>query len=133
MRAHNRGVALCATELFLCLDSDDYLVQTAVEEILKNWESFSHEQEAEGNGFGNLAGLVAHKGKSETELLYDVDFPKLHTTTLFGLYLHGFQGETTLIFRTEILREFPFPEIDGEKYVPEDYIYDKCPHFQCRI
>ena len=46
-------------------------------------------------------------------------------TTLYGLYLKGFKGETTLVFRTEVLRKYPFPEIDGEKYVPEDYIYDK--------
>ena len=31
MRAHNTGVGLADTELFLCLDSDDYLVENAVE------------------------------------------------------------------------------------------------------
>ena len=41
------------------------------------------------------------------------------------MYLKGFKGETTLVFKTEVLRKYPFPEIEGEKYVPEDYIYDK--------
>lgn len=116
MRAHNRGVELCDTELFLCLDSDDYIVNEAVEEIL----GLSNELEDE-----KIAGIVAHKGKSETEPLYNVQFPDVKTSTLYGLYLKGFKGETTLVYKTRVLREYPFPEIEGEKYVPEDYIYDK--------
>lgn len=117
MRAHNRGVEFCRTELFLCLDSDDCLTRTAVEEITRCWQNISNRKP--------LAGIVAHKGKSETELLSGAEFPVNGYTTLYGLYLKGFQGETTLVFRTEVLKKFPFPEIEGEKYVPEDYIYDK--------
>ncbi|MBO4902142.1 MAG: glycosyltransferase family 2 protein [Lachnospiraceae bacterium] len=116
MRAHNRGVALCDTEWFLCLDSDDILVPTAVEQILA-CESYLKDEK--------VAGIVAHKGRSETETLYDAAFPASGYSTLYGLYLKGFRGETTLVFKTEILRAYPFPEIAGEKYVPEDYIYDK--------
>ena len=109
MRAHNRGAEYCHTPWFLCLDSDDRLVPDAVEQILNCIER-----------------IIAHKGRSETELLSGVDFPEVSDrTTLYGLYLKGFRGETTLVFRTEVLRKYPFPEIIGEKYVPEDYIYDK--------
>ena len=118
MRAHNRGVRLCKTDWFLCLDSDDYLVNDAVESILKCID--------ENTVDDRLAGIIAHKGKNSTELLSGVDFPDgIRRSTLYGLYLKGFKGETTLIFRTEVLKKYPFPEIDGEKYVPEDYIYDK--------
>ena len=117
MRAHNRGVEYCKTQWFLCLDSDDCLVSDAVEAILKCIEDKKE---------GSTAGIIAHKGKSETELLTGVDFPKgIERTTLYGLYLKGFKGETTLVFKTDVLRKYPFPEIEGEKYVPEDYIYDK--------
>ena len=114
MRAHNRGVENCRTEWFLCLDSDDRLVPDAVEEILRCKVG------------GRIAGIIAHKGRSDTELLSGVGFPKdVKRSTLYGLYLKGFKGETTLVFRTDVLRRYPFPEIEGEKYVPEDYIYDK--------
>ena len=116
MRAHNRGVELCDTGLFLCVDSDDWLVEDAVETIYAQKEHLLSE---------NVAGIVAHKGKNENEPLYDIPFPKSGTSTLYGLYLNGFRGETTLVFKTEILKQYPFPEIDGEKYVPEDFIYDK--------
>ena len=120
MRAHNRGVENCRTEWFLCLDSDDRLVPDAVEEILRCAGS---PDTAVG---GSIAGIIAHKGRSDTELLSGVGFPKdVKRSTLYGLYLKGFKGETTLVFRTDVLRRYPFPEIEGEKYVPEDYIYDK--------
>ena len=70
-------------------------------------------------------GIVAHKGKDSTTPLYCEDFPPVEYSTLYGLYLKGFRGETTLVYKTAVLKAYPFPEIEGEKYVPEDYIYDK--------
>lgn len=116
MRAHNTGVDLCTTELFVCLDSDDYLVQTAVGDILSTWQEKKQ---------GNIAGIAAHKGEDEKTPLFHQEFPEIEISTLRGLYRSGFSGETTLVFRTEILKKYSFPEIEGEKYVPEDYIYDK--------
>lgn len=121
MRAHNTGVALATTELFMCLDSDDYLTDTAVADLLAAYDSAAGKVE-DGKPVG---GVVAHKGIAGDKLLGDHDFPKVETSTLYGLYLKGFSGETTLMYETRLLRMFPFPEIEGEKYVPEDYIYDK--------
>lgn len=120
MRAHNMGVRLASAPLFVCLDSDDYFTDTAVEDLLK-----CYDMAKERYANQNIGGVVAHKGKSESELLSDYEFPSVPTSSLYGLYLGGFKGETTLMYETSILRSFPFPEIDGEKYVPEDYIYDK--------
>ena len=117
MRAHNKGVMLCDTDLFMCLDSDDWLTETAVSEIYSCIDKISDD---------GVAGIVAHKGKSETETLYGAGFYEgADYSTLYGLYLKGFKGETTLIYKTDILKKYLFPEIEGEKYVPEDYIYDK--------
>lgn len=35
MRAHNKGVELCSTPLFFCIDSDDQIATGAVEKILE--------------------------------------------------------------------------------------------------
>lgn len=122
MRAHNQGVMLCDTELFFCVDSDDYITCDAVENIYNCWE----EKKNLYSGTKDVGGIVAHKGKSETELLGSTEFPKnAGFSTLRGLYLSGFRGETTLIFKTEALKRHLFPEFDGEKYVPEDVVYDK--------
>jgi len=120
MRAHNMGVELAACPLFVCVDSDDYLTDDAVEVLIDSYKRAKKEYPDK-----NIGGVVCHKGKSETELLSACDFPKVSISTLYGLYLNGFSGETTLMYETDILKKYPFPEIDGEKYVPEDYIYDK--------
>lgn len=116
MRAHNTGVRLADTELFVCLDSDDHFTKTAVDDILTEWQE---------NKDKTLAGIVAHKGSDENNILYGASFPVEGRSSLIRLYNRGFKGETTLVFRTDILRNFPFPEIDGEKYVPEDVVYDR--------
>lgn len=118
MRAHNQGVNLCNTELFLCLDSDDFLTEDAVEIILS-----CYEKKIKGNP--KYGGIVAHKGEDVKTPLYGAIFPKVRESTLYGLYERGFSGETTLIFRTQLLKQHLFPEIPGEKYVPEDYVYDQ--------
>jgi glycosyltransferase involved in cell wall biosynthesis len=137
MRAHNLGAEMCSTELILCLDSDDYLTDDAVEIIYDTFgEALKDFSGKEGGQEKGLAGIVAHKGRDKITPLYNDDFPavvfsdknpcgKPGYTTLYGLYLQGFKGETTLVYRAHILKEYPFPEIKGEKYVPEDYIYDK--------
>lgn len=119
MRAHNRATENLSTELFICVDSDDYLVDNAVEKLLNRWDEESDLKKS-------LAGIISHKGKSETTLLSDVEFPDgIRYSGLYSLYLKGFKGETTIMFKSEVIKAFPFPEIEGEKYVPEDYIYDK--------
>ena len=121
MRAHNLGVGLADTKWFLCLDSDDTLVTTAVFDILRAVEMIESDPDKD-----RLAGIIGHKGRNAKDPLYGVDFPKgLKRSTLYGLYLKGFKGETTIVFKREVLLKYPFPEIEGEKYVPEDYIYDK--------
>ena len=37
MRAHNLGVKLCNSELFFCVDSDDYISDVAIEHIIDYW------------------------------------------------------------------------------------------------
>ena len=134
MRAHNMGVKLTKTDWFMCLDSDDYLPSDSVETIIGyinkyNNGSYDTDIAATAQAF---AGIIAHKGKSATELLSEVEFPKAvmrneeyGISSLYNLYRKGFFGETTIVFRREVIAKYPFPEIEGEKYVPEDYIYDK--------
>ena len=70
MRAHNDGVKNTKTPFFLCVDSDDYLVSDAVETLLKVADKYNLEKES------GLAGIISHKGASETKLLSGVEFKK---------------------------------------------------------
>lgn len=119
MKAHNTGVLNTESELFFCVDSDDYIVDASVEKILNKWNSLSiNEQES-------LAGMVGYKGVSE-DLPIGNRFPEnVERDSLSGFYQKGLSGDTSLIFRTEVIKKFPFPIIGNEKFITEAYVYDQ--------
>lgn len=119
MRAHNRGARLATTPLFVCIDSDDILTDDAVASIQQHHEATRHHTD--------LAGMVAYCAILQTEGNYHVRcrFPYFGASTLRGVYDEGFHGDTTLVFRTDVLRRFPFLEVEGEKFSTEAYAYEQ--------
>lgn len=118
MRAHNKGAALCDTELFLCVDSDDFLVDNAVELVLQTWQT--HPKDS------FVCGIVAYKTILNGEkCTIPARFPTLQMSSLSDLYAKGFHGDTTLIFKSDVIKKYPFAEIDGEKFVTEAYAYEQ--------
>lgn len=117
-RAHNRAVELCNSELFLCVDSDDYLAPDAVEELLKTWDI------AKKNT--NVAGVVFLKGFSMDVPLGTAMPSGVETLKLKELYSkYHFRGDTGLMYRTKVLKKHPFYIAPGEKFIGENYIYDQ--------
>lgn len=116
MKAHNYAVKKCNTEFFFCVDSDDYLVDKAVEllyECMKTVES------------SNVSGIIAYRGESELTTLNGMTFDRLGETTLNELYANGFKSDTSLIFKSSILKQNLFQEVEGENFIPEAILYDK--------
>lgn len=118
MAAHNVGVRICDTELFLCVDSDDYLVEGSLAKALAVWESC--------RDLTHICGMAGYKQmvNRSGSLIPHKRFGSAETVSLLDL-LYGYRGETALFFRTDILREYPFPIYAGEKYIPEDYVYNR--------
>lgn len=114
--AHNLGVRMAAGELFFCVDSDDYLTDNAVEVIKNNSEKLTEE----------TVGMILYRffpnGESITKL---EDTEVLSFTLKDGYDKHGLVGDTALIFKSEVIGRFEFPSFDGEKFIPEGYIYDQ--------
>ena len=114
--AHNKGVELTKTELFTCVDSDDALIHTAVEDILKCWNS---------RKYPDVVGLLAYKGFDDGRTLTYIKNQKIATTTLRdGYRRYGLKGDTMLIYRRDIISQYSFPYFDDEKFVPEAFLYD---------
>lgn len=114
--AHNKGVELTKTELFTCVDSDDFLISTAIEDITKHWD---HRENLTVVGILTYKGLVNGKSITAMENTY------IKSTTLKNAYSKlGLVGDTMLVFRTDILSKYKFPYYQGEKFVPEAYLYD---------
>ncbi|QWT54148.1 glycosyltransferase family 2 protein [Eubacterium sp. MSJ-33] len=116
MMAHNYGVDMADTELFVCVDSDDYLVPDAVEHLVDQWREY---------GSDNIAGIIAKRGYDENRQLGIGSFPEHKICRMSSFFGKTFTGDTTLCFRTDVLRRYKFPIIDGEKFLTEAYIYDQ--------
>lgn len=114
--AHNKGVELTKTELFVCVDSDDYLSDDAIEEIARCWKNAGEDD----------VGILAFKtseGNPVTKIENGGDGKR---TTLKNAYDHlGLVGDTMLVFRTTTIQKHCFPHFEGEKFVPEGYLYDQ--------
>jgi glycosyltransferase involved in cell wall biosynthesis len=112
--AHNKGVELTKTELFTCVDSDDYLTDDAIAEILRTWDQLPDD----------CIGILGYRKREGGRILTKCSDDGITKGTLRYLYDHGLSGDTILIFRSDVLRKYMFPKFDGEKFIPEAYLYD---------
>ena len=128
MRAHNKGVSLCQNELFLCVDSDDYLYdEHVVEAIYEKWNSIPDVTK------DTLSGILAPRHVTNFNLTdAQKTLPDIDYSTVSDLYtVHNFKSDTALVFRTSVISAYPFPEIEGEKFITESYIYTQIDaHYQ---
>lgn len=117
-RAINRGVKEARGELFLILDSDDTLPPLSLELI-----NHYYQQIRDDMSFGGVCGYMAHH--DGTVIGHGCDVPVLDTNSIDLRYKHHVQGDMLEVFRTSVLKEIPFPEIPGEKFVPEALVWNR--------
>lgn len=113
--AHNTAYDRIETELNVCIDSDDYLADDAVENILNFWNEHGSDQ---------VSGMVA-LNVDTTGICIGTELPThIITSTLFELYdRHGVTGDKKLIYRTDCIKKYPYPIFESEKYVGLAYKY----------
>lgn len=114
--ALNRGIAKIDSELTFIVDSDDYLTSDAVEIILSYHRKFNNTDKLCGYSF-----LRCHQdGRVNTA--YFPEDEKLDT--YLSVRINGnIGGDKAEVFYTDILKQYPFPVFEGEKYMPEDVVW----------
>ena len=112
MKAHNRGVEKANGDLFVCVDADDWLTEDAVEQIMKAAPKLLTP---------TYAGLLFNDLEGDTDKIIGTEFPwKEKACTFYDVYnKYSVTGDKTAVFKTDVMKEFPFPEIENEKFVPE--------------
>ena len=115
--AHNTAYKNIKTELNVCIDSDDYMPDDAVEKIISFWNI---------NKRSDLAGIMALDAYTDGKVIGD-RFPSvLKESTYFNIYnKYGLKGDKKLIYRSELTTQYPYPIFEGEKYVSLAYKYAK--------
>lgn len=115
-RAINRGVTLAEGKLFFIVDSDDYLTEDALEKIVK-WEAALPKDQT------NFAGIAGAKGTSEKNIIGTSSNVEYIDATSQNRFTCGITGDKAEVFYTDILRKFPFPEIEGENFITESIVW----------
>jgi glycosyltransferase involved in cell wall biosynthesis len=114
--AHNTAYELIDTELNVCIDSDDFMADDAVEKIISFWAQ---------HGSDRYAGIVGLDASADGEIIGTKMPNQLRETTLSELYAkHKVKGDKKLVYRSELTRKYPpYPVFSGEKYCPLSYKY----------
>lgn len=117
-RAINRGVKEAKGELFLILDSDDTLPERSLE-----WINHYYQQIKDDASFGGVCGYMAHH--DGTIIGTGNNASVLDTNTIDLRYKYGVRGDMCEVFKTSVMKLFPFPDISGERFCPEALVLFK--------
>ncbi|MGL4307994.1 MAG: glycosyltransferase family A protein [Cetobacterium sp.] len=116
MRAINDGLHLAKGEYFFIVDSDDYLAQDALEKIALHGKDLPE----------NMGGLVFRKVNMKSGEIVGGRFGEtLDSTPLDIFYNLGIGGDKSEVIRTRVMKEYRFPEFQGEKFIPEGYVWNR--------
>lgn len=111
--AINIGAERARGELLFIADSDDLLTDDALETVENSWHDIANDK-----SFAGIAGLDI---AMDTRKVIGSGLPQEHIdcNAMDIRYRHHVTGDMKEVFRTEVLREFPFPEFAGERFCPE--------------
>ncbi|MBP5693367.1 MAG: glycosyltransferase family 2 protein [Bacteroidales bacterium] len=119
--AHNTAYANITTELNVCIDSDDYMPDDAVETIVTFWKNNYREEDKD-----RIAGIIGLDADTSGKVI-GKEFPEgLKETTLRDYYeVLGGLGDKKLVYRTEVVKKYPpYPLFEGERYVGLALLYN---------
>lgn len=114
--AVNDGVKEAKGKLFFILDSDDWLPETALENVVSAYEKIKDD-----DTFAGVAGLDKFNNGQivGSSLPYDA----IECNAMDIRFKYHVTGDLKEVFKTSVLKEFPFPEIEAEKFCPEQLVW----------
>lgn len=117
-RAINEGVLHVKTPYVMIVDSDDYLTNDAI--------AYLNPHLLEAMGDQSLAGIAALRGINENSPLNEPNIIADEFVVCNNLdrKKHGLQYDACEVYKTSILLKHPFEVWEGEKFVPEEIVWD---------
>lgn len=118
--AYNLGLKNAKGEIFLCIDSDDILMENVLFKIEEDFKGI--------NGTNDIAGIAYVQSYiSDKNKIIGSVFPNDGMIdTYFNIYhKHCVIGDKLIVLKTSIAKKYYFPIIPGEKFVPEALIFNR--------
>lgn len=115
--AYNEAIAHIKTPLCVCIDSDDWMPENAIEKILQFWGE---------NGSDAFAGIVGLDFTPDGKVIGD-PLPEQKTINLIDLLIGKYpivNGDRTNVVRTELYKKYaPMKVFPGEKNFNPHYLH----------
>lgn len=117
--ALNLGIQQASGELTIILDSDDYLADDAIETIRTTWRDCEKSPRS--------GGMVFLRGHPTTGKSISTEFRGTNywANTIESRHVDKIKGDKAEVYRTDVLREFPFPVFAGEKFLTEEVVWNR--------
>lgn len=115
MSAINMGVHVAKGDFFFIVDSDDYLENSAIEEI----ERYSQELPQ------NFGGLVFRKRNITGKDFGNFPQEIIDSDPVEIFYRKNVLGDKAEVIKTKVMKKYPFPIAKNEKFVPEGLIWNR--------
>ena len=115
-RALNAGVKQAKGDFIFIADSDDWLLPQSVAIVGLHTSAI-----ADDNTFAGVAGLDVF----DDERIVGTGLPQdiIDCNAMDIRYRYHVDGDLKEVFKTTVLQEFPFPEIQDEKFCPEQLVW----------
>lgn len=132
--AVNTGVQKAHGDLFFIADSDDILPPNSLQTVAGVWEQTKYDNSIGGicgfDGGINDGSIIGTGFPKEVHLLNielsnHINIGYIDATTRDVRFKLKVDGDMKEVFRTSVLREFPFPEIKGERFCPEVLVWNR--------
>jgi len=116
--AVNLGVAIAQEEIVFILDNDDILPPNCIKRVIEEFEKIKDD--------ASICGISFLRGCLDGKLI-GKEYPSGRSVDTFAnmRYNKNVTGDKFESFKTEIIKQFPFPQIDGEKFISEAVVWAK--------
>lgn len=116
--AINKGVPRAKGDYFFIVDSDDRLPPHTIAIITEKVKNIHTEKE--------IAGIVGLKCFFNKQVVGSAPLFQDIICDIFEYrYLHKVKGDRAEVFKTEILKKYPFPVFESEKFIPESIVWNR--------
>jgi len=116
--AINKGIALAKGFCFFIVDSDDRLPENSLAIIKSKFLTIRDNN--------SIAGVVGLKCYFDKKVVGSNPLKEDIICDIFDYrYKHKVIGDKAEVFKTNILKKYPFPSFNNEKFIPESIVWNR--------
>lgn len=119
-RTMNSGITKVKGKFFFMLDSDDELIPTCVETLISHISEIEDKSDFVGLGFV----IVTRDGQPVKKIWPKVNAQGFVDCTNLDRYLYDLDADMRELYKTDILKKYPFSVWPTEIYAPEQLCLD---------